>query len=136
MAGSDSTLPDGMYAEWQGRVFPATGTVRPPNSMRLVTDHPEEGFEEVTPGRFRRIVPTSELTALFNLQTYCTWMGIRCAVRVRNKDGTLHVEWTGGNQTRAEELGFEWRERGIFYRTVPESEVTDLHQERREIPLA
>src|SRR5215204_4513200 len=72
MADSQPSLPDGMYAEWRGTVYPARGTVRPPKSVRLIVETAKEGFDEVAPGRFRRTVPMSELTALFDLQTYCT----------------------------------------------------------------
>jgi hypothetical protein len=136
MADSQPSLPDGMYAEWRGTVYPARGTVRPPKSVRLVAKAAEEGFDEVAPGQFRRAVPMSELTALFELQTYCTWMGIRCMVTGSKDDGrTLFIHWVGGNQTRAKELGFESMERGIYSRAVPQTEVSDLHQEHHEIPL-
>jgi hypothetical protein len=137
--GSRPTLPDGTYAEWMGLTHPIGFVVSQPATVDLRWAGPmppPEGFEEAKPGEYWKLVPMSELTALFDLQTYCTWMGIRCVVRSQREDGTVDIAWVGGNQRRAEELGFEWRERGIFHRTVPESEVTDLHQERREIPLA
>ncbi len=41
----------------------------------------------------------------------------------------------GGSQAKAAELGFQMVERGVFVTAVPPLEVTDLHQERRTIPL-
>ncbi len=64
-------------------------------------------------------------------------MAIRCRVTGSKDSGrTLLITWVGGNQTRAKDLGFESMERGVYSKEVPLSEVTDLHQERAEIPLA
>jgi|SRR5215204_1375607 len=137
--GSRPTLPGGTYAEWLGLTHPIGFVTRPPATVDLNWAGPmptPEGFEEGKPGEYWKLVPKSELTALFDLQTYCTWMGIRCRASKPQSDGTMHIEFQGGSQARAEELGFQWRERGVYYRTVPVSEVTDLRQERTEIPLA
>ena len=129
--------PDGMYAEWRGTVYRATDTVRPPRTVKLWQDRPTEGFEKVGgSGKFRRLVPESELTALFELKTFGLWKGERCRVLTTQEDGSLHLAWTKSNQARAAELGFQSIERGVFETVVPRSEVTDLRQERTEIPLA
>jgi hypothetical protein len=128
-----------MYAEWQGRTFSATDTVRPPRSVILWTEDPAStaaGFTEATPGRFRRVVPESELTALFELKTRCRWKGEPCRVIRRNENGSLQLEWERTDEELAKQLGFSSWERGIYVTAVPPSEVTDLRQERSEIPLA
>ena len=136
MVDSQPNLPDGTYAQWRGTVYPARGTVRPPKAVRLMAESAEDGFEEVAPGQFRRTVPMSELTALFELRTHCTWMGLRCLVTgSKDNSATLFIDWMESDQTRAKELGFESRERGVYSKAVPRNEVTDLHQERSEIPL-
>lgn len=136
----DATYPDGTYAEWGGRVYRASGVTRPPHSLRLWTDDPDrlaEGFEEAKPGQFWKLVPKSELTGLFSLRTFCRWKGERCRVIERNQNGSLQLQLEKVNEPLARELGFEpTYERGVFTTVVLPSEVTDLHQERSEIPLA
>ena len=133
-------LPDGMYAEWGGQVYRASAVTRPPQTLRLWTNDPSrarEGFQEAKPGEFWRLVPESELTSVFHLQTFCQWKGERCRVIERNQNGSLQIQLDQLNEPLARELGFEpTYERGVFTTVVQPSDVTDLHQERREIPRA
>lgn len=127
-----------MYAEWRGGVYLASDVVGTPRMVRLWTEDPTRtrgGFEEIIPGRFARLVPESDLTALFDLVTYCMWKDRRCRVTGRSLEGLLQLDWAGGSQAKAAELGFQVVERGVFVTAVPPLEVTDLHQERRTIPL-
>jgi len=139
MTGDMTTLPDGTYAEWRGLTHPIAFVTTPPATVDLRWAGPmppPEGFEEGKPGQYWKLVPKSELTALFELRTFGMWKDERCLILARTQDQRLHLEWTGHNQSRATELGFSWIERGHFETVVPSSEVTDLRQERTEIPLA
>jgi hypothetical protein len=131
-------LPDGTYAEWQGSTYRASFTARPPASVRIRAEKQGEippGFEERKPGEISKVVPKTELTALYQLQTYCRWKGEPCRVTEWQPDGRIQLSWIRGIQSLGGELGFEMPERGVFLVTVPESQVTNLHQEREDIPL-
>jgi hypothetical protein len=130
--------PDGTYAQWRGATCRARFVARPKGTVRLYLEQPAEippGFEARGEGEYAGLVPKSELTALFELQTYCLWKGERCRVTQWHPDGRIQLEWTRSNQPIGLELGFQTFERGIFIVTVGTSEVTDLHQEREDIPL-
>jgi hypothetical protein len=131
--------PDGIYADWQGTTFRAGFVPTPRGAVRIraaASGPIPPGFQERTPGEISRLVPKSELTAMYQLQTYCRWRGEPCRVTESLPDGRIQLSWLRGIQTLGQELGFETHERGVFLTVVSPSEVTDLHQEREDIPLA
>ena len=134
-------LPDGMYAEWRGLVLPAITTVKHQGAVELKWTRPglppgNFSLYERT-GEYWAVIPESELTGLFDLSTFCTWNGQRCAVSDELPPGTLQLTWIGsGDPVEAKALGFfPHMEHGVFVTAVPKESVQNLHQVRRDIPI-
>jgi hypothetical protein len=126
-------LPDGSYVTWQGRTY--RGSVGPrPGTLEVYAREPtDDRFTRTAAGGWRRTVPSDEAVA-FRLTTRCRWRGELFTVQGRTADGRLQLAWTGTDQVRAEELGLTQVDRYAWGTTAPETDVTELHQERRELP--
>jgi hypothetical protein len=118
---------DGYFARWRGEEYEAT-----PSSAgaHLYASRPTEpGFDELVPGRCRRIVPFDELDEFGYLTTVGSWRGE--PVKVLAEHGQwLRVEYTGGSAPVAERAGLEPFDRGVYQSWVPREEVADLREER------
>ena len=125
-------LPDGTYAEWQGRTWRAS--TGPAGTVLVFADRQEDPQFTPTPaGGWRRPVPSSEAT-VFRLTTHGRWRDEDFVVEGRSPDGRLDLAWTGTDSRRATELGLTQVDRASWSTVAPESEVTDLRQERRDLP--
>jgi hypothetical protein len=93
--------------------------------MRLRSEVPAEGFEQVEPGLYVRAVPAGECVAITFVTTVCQWQGEPFQVHGR-RDDELLVEYTGSRATVALRLALERVERGVYRRWVPRDEVSDL----------
>lgn len=122
-------LPDGTYLEFRGRRY--RGSIRPGGqTVELVSSSPEEGFVPRNPGGgWRREVPRADVVRV-TLTTACTWRDQPFQVLARQGDQWV-LRHRGGSRT-ARELGLTEVDRGVFNATVPTSEVSEVHQERRE----
>lgn len=119
-------MRDGYVARWRGRDYDASPDG---DQVRIYHTEPEDGFEEVRPDRFRRIVPTSELEGLWYARTICTWRGQPFIVLARH-DAWLRVEYAGGKAPVARSLGLEEFDYGVYQGWAPRAEVTDLREQR------
>lgn len=119
-------IRDGYLARWRGQEYEAGPGVD--GNIRLYTPEPSEGFEEVRPGRFRRVVSPSEVDSLRYVRTVCTWKGARFII-VGEHETWLRVEYIGGRAPIAEQLGLDRIDHGVWQAWAPRSEVTDLHEE-------
>ncbi|GAA1548136.1 hypothetical protein GCM10009678_33520 [Actinomadura kijaniata] len=119
-------IRDGYLARWLGREFEAAPGAD--GDIRLYASEPTDGFEELRPGRYRRVVPSFEVEDLRYVRTIGTWRGERFVV-VGEHDSWLRVEYSGGRAPVAERLGLEQMERGVWQAWAPRDEVEDLHEE-------
>jgi hypothetical protein len=117
---------DGYVARWQGREYQASPDG---DDVRLYQPEPGEGFEEVRPGRYRRVVPAAEVDDLAYVRTTCTWQGQPFIVLAEH-DGWLRVEYTGGRWPVAQAMGLEAFDFGVYQGWAPANEVTDLREQR------
>jgi len=119
-------MRDGYVARWQGREYDAS-----PDGERVRIYAPDgaDGFEEVRAGRFRRIVPASEVQDLVYVRTTCSWKGAPFTV-LGEHDGWLRVEYTGGRRPIAESLALEEFDFGVYQGWAPVHEVTDTREHR------
>lgn len=119
-------IRDGYVVEWRGRQYEA----RPgaDGTVRIYSGDPVDGFEELRPGRHRRIVPASETEGLAYVRTICTWRGERFIV-VGEYDTWIRVEYVGGRAPVAERLELDRIDHGVWQTWAPRDEVTDMHEE-------
>lgn len=119
-------MRDGYVARWQGREYPASPAG---GETRLYRSEPGDGFVEVRPGRYVRVVPTSEIEELAYVRTTCTWQGQPFIV-LGEHEGWLRVEYTGGRWPVAQAMRLESFDFGVYQGWAPVTEVTDLREQR------
>jgi hypothetical protein len=131
MTTSRSTGPvpqirDGYYADWRGDEYECSPDG--PN-IRLYRSDPAEGFEEVRPGRYVRVLPADQVANFCYVRTICKWKGEPFIV-LGEADGWLRVEYTGGKAPVAQALGLEEFDYGVYQGWAPLTEVEDLTEIR------
>lgn len=125
----------GYQARWQGTDYPASVFPQPDGlSIRLYRSGPADGFDEVQPERYVRVVPAAECSALRFVTTVCTWRGAPFQVH-DEQDDELLLEYTGGEVPVAQRLGLHRIERGVYRAMVPRAEVTELHEDSVELSI-
>lgn len=119
-------MRDGYVARWRGREYEASPDGE---QVRIYQPEPGDGFEEVRPGRYVRVLPASEVDDLSYVRTTCSWRGEPFVV-LGEHDGWLRVEYTGGRAPVAESLGLEEFDFGVYQGWAPVSEVTEVGEYR------
>jgi len=119
-------MRDGYTARWQGEEYDASPS---DDQVRLYRTEPADGFEEVRAGRFRKVVPATEVEDLWYVRTECSWRGEPFIV-LGAHDGWLRVEYTGGRRPIAESMGLEDFDFGVYQGWAPANEVTELREHR------
>jgi hypothetical protein len=119
-------MRDGYVVRWQGREYEASPDG---DNVRIYQPDPGEGFEEVRPGRFVRVMPVSEAEDLAYVRTTCSWRGQPFIVLAEH-DSWLRVEYTGGRAPTAQQLGLEEFDYGVYQGWAPITEVTELREHR------
>ena len=119
-------MRDGYLARWRGTEYEASPDGE---NVRLYRGEPADGFEEVRPGRHRRVVPAGEVQELSYVRTTCSWKGAPFIV-LGQHDGWLRLEYTGGRRPIAESLGLEEFDFGVYQGWAPTHEVTDVREHR------
>ncbi len=99
------------------------------DNVRIYLPEPEDGFTEVRPGRYVRVLAVSEVDEVTYLRTTCLWRGEPFIV-LGEHDGWLRVEYTGGRAPVAHELGLEEFDFGVYQGWAPKAEVTELRETR------
>jgi hypothetical protein len=119
-------MRDGYVCRWRDEEF----EVSPDGEeMRLYTDQPHEGFEELSPDRYRKIVPASEVSDFAYVRTMCSWRGEPFIVLAEH-ESWLRVEYTGGKAPVAAALRLEEFDFGVYQGWAPAAEVSDLREYR------
>jgi hypothetical protein len=119
-------IRDGYVARWQGQEYEASPDGE---NVRIYQPEPEDGFREVRPGRYVRVLPVSTVDDLAYMRTVCTWKGEPFIVLAEH-DGWLRVEYTGGSWPVAEAMQLETFDFGVYQGWAPAAEVTDLREQR------
>ena len=119
-------MRDGYVVTWRGREYDAS-----PDGDRVRIYAPEggEGFEEVRPGRYTRVLEPDEYDGLAYVRTTCTWRNQPFIV-LGEHDAWLRVEYTGGLAPVAAELGLEEFDYGVYQGWAPRAEVGELREFR------
>ena len=117
---------DGFVARWHGQEYEASPDGE---EVRLYRAEAAEGFEEIRPGRHRRIVPADDVEDLSYVRTTCTWRGEPFIVLGEHEDW-LRVEYAGGKAPVAARLGLEEYDFGVYQGWAPAAEVFELREHR------
>jgi hypothetical protein len=119
-------MRDCYTARWRGQEYEASPDGE---QIRLYRSEPAEGFDEVRPGRYRRVVPVAEVQELAYVRTTCSWRGVPFIV-LGQHEGWLRVEYTGGRRPVAEAMSLEEFDFGVYQGWAPANEVTDIREHR------
>jgi hypothetical protein len=119
-------MRDGYVARWRGQEYEASPDG---DDVRIYQRGPGEGFTEVRPDRFVRVLPASEVEEFSYVRTACTWKGEPFIVLAEH-GGWLRVEYTGGRWPVVAALGLETFDFGVYQGWAPANEVTDLREVR------
>ncbi len=119
-------MRDGYVGTWQGDEYEVSPDGQ---EMRLYATEQREGFEEIRPGRCRRIVPAGEVTDMAYVRTSCTWQGEPFIV-LGEHESWLRVEYTGGKASVAAGLRLEEFDFGVYQGWAPSAEVRDVREFR------
>lgn len=119
-------MRDGFVARYGGRDYEASPDG---DQVRIYLHEPAEGFEEVRPGRFVRVLPASEVDEVAYVRTTCLWRGEPFIVLAEH-DSWLRVEYTGGRAPVARQLKLEEFDYGVYQGWAPKKEVTELREIR------
>jgi hypothetical protein len=119
-------MRDGYVVTWQGREYDA---VPDGDNVRIYLTEPADGFDEIKPGRYRRVLEPDEFDDLVYVRTTCTWRGAPFIV-LGEADTWLRVEYTGGRAPIARQLGLEEFDFGVYQGWAPVHEVSDVYEQR------
>lgn len=119
-------MRDGYHATWHGREYEASPDG---DQIRLYATHADEGFTQVRPGRYVKVVPGSETTDFSYVRTVCSWRGEPFLVLGEHEEW-LRVEYTGGKAPVAKKHNLEEFDFGVYQGWAPQAEVTDLREYR------
>jgi hypothetical protein len=118
-------MRDGFIARWRGEEYEASPDG---DNVRMYRPDAAEDFEEIRPGRYRRVVPADEVV-LDYVRTGCVWRGEPFIVLAEH-EGWLRLEYTGGLAPVARQLGLEEFEFGVYQGWAPATEVTEVREHR------
>jgi hypothetical protein len=119
-------MRDGYYAQWRGHEYEASPDGE---GLRLYSATPDDGFRQVAPDRYVRVVSESEVVDLHYVRTTCLWHGEPFIV-LATHDDWLRVEYTGGRAPVAAALGLEEFDFGVYQGWAPATEVSELREQR------
>jgi hypothetical protein len=88
------------------------------------------GFERTGTGRWRRVVPATEVTELFEMSVMARWNGLEMRVvdSFRSAEGKpiAHVSYTGHDADLAEGLGLQKVDAAVYEASVPMASLVDV----------
>jgi len=94
----------------------------------------EQGFTAVGPNRYYLRVPAHNVDAFYDISTVCRWRGEPFQA-LFEEDGRWMLWFLGRDSRVARDLGLTEYDRGAWNILVDPSEVTDVVEERRDLPL-
>lgn len=114
---------------WDGRDYVAAADPWPDKLlMRLYQANPAEGFEQIGPEGYVRVVAASECDAVAHAKTICEWRDAPFQVCAEIGDKVL-LEYIGGLLPVAQELQLRRVDRGVYRDLVPRAEVKELAEQ-------
>lgn len=119
-------MRDGYRVRWQGQEYEASPDG---DLLRLYSDEPQPGFDEIRDGRYRRLVTRQEADWFGYVRTVGIWSGQPVLVLAELPHQVL-VEYTGGRAPAALLLGLPRIDLGVYQGWVDRAQVADIHQER------
>ncbi|MEV8504338.1 hypothetical protein AB0368_05825 [Actinoplanes sp. NPDC051475] len=119
-------MRDGYVVTWHGREYDAAPDGE---NVRIYAPESADGFEEVQPGRYVRVLRSGEFSDLVYVRTTCSWRGEPFIV-LAEADSWLRVEYTGGRGPVARSLGLEEFDFGVYQGWAPAHEVSELYEHR------
>ncbi|MBW6437712.1 hypothetical protein KZ829_28650 [Actinoplanes hulinensis] len=119
-------MRDGYVVSWQGQEFDAAPDG---DRVRIYSTTALDGFEEIRPGRFVRVLDPDEYDEMSYVRTLCTWRGEPFIV-LAEADNWLRLEYTGGRAPVARQLGLEEFDYGVYQGWAPAGEVRDRYEHR------
>ena len=119
-------IRDGYYADWRGDEYECSPDGA---DVRLYRADPADGFIEIRPGRYVRVLQADQVANLCYIRTTCKWKGQPFIV-LGESDGWLRVEYTGGRAPVAAALGLEEFDFGVYQGWAPLVEIEDLTEHR------
>ncbi|GAA2694691.1 hypothetical protein Apa02nite_037990 [Actinoplanes palleronii] len=119
-------MRDGYVVTWQGQEYDA---VPDRDQVRIYATAPAEGFSEVKPGRYVRVLNADEYDEIAYVRTVCTWRGEPFIV-LAEADTWLRLEYTGGRAPVARQLGLEEFDYGVYQGWAPAGEIRDRSEHR------
>ena len=119
-------MRDGYVVTWRGREYEASPDA---DRVRIYAPEPGDGFDEVRPGRYVRVLEPGEYDGLAYVRTTCSWRGHPFLV-LAETDAWLRVEYTGGRAPIARTLGLEEFDFGVYQGWAQANEVTEVGEYR------
>ena len=119
-------MRDGYVVTWRDREYDASPDG---DKARIYSPEPGEGFDEVRPGRYVRVLSAGEFTDLVYVRTTCSWRGEPFIV-LAEADGWTRLEYAGGRAPVARSLGLEEFDFGVYQGWAPANEITDRYEYR------
>lgn len=119
-------IRDGYVVTWRGREFEAAPDG---DDVRIYAAQEGDGFEEIKPGRWVRVLTPEEYDELVYVRTTCTWRGAPFLV-LAEADNWFRVEYTGGRAPVARQLGLEEFDFGVYQAWAPVHEISEMHEQR------
>jgi hypothetical protein len=119
-------MRDGYVVTWRGREYDATPDG---DRARIYAQEPQDGFEEVRPGRYVRVLPAGEFGDLVYVRTTCSWRGEPFIV-LAEAESWMRLEYAGGRAPVARALGLEEFDFGVYQGWAPTNEINDLYEYR------
>jgi hypothetical protein len=119
-------MRDGYVVTWRGREYDAAPDGA---DMRLYSSEPADGFHQVRPGRYVRVLQADQVANFCYIRTTCTWHGEPFIV-LGEADGWLRLEYTGGKAPVARTLNLEEFDFGVYQGWAPAHEVNDRYEHR------
>jgi hypothetical protein len=117
---------DGYVVTWRGREYDAAPEG---DKARIYSPEPGEGFEEVRPGRYVRVLEPGDFDELVYVRTTCSWRGEPFIV-LAEAESWLRLEYTGGRAPVALSLGLEEFDFGVYQGWAPAGEVGEVYEHR------
>jgi hypothetical protein len=121
------TPANGYRARWRGAEYEASPDGEA--AVRLYADTATPGFDEVRPGRHRRVVPRAEVDWFGYVRTVAAWRDL--PVLVLAEQGTdVWVEYLGGLAPVAVAAGLTRIEPGVYQGLVRRDELRQMQHVR------
>jgi hypothetical protein len=120
-------IVNGYRARWLGSEYQASPDGEA--AIRLYADTPVPGFEEIRPGRYRRLVPRDDVDWFGYVRTVAAWRDLPVLV-LAERGSDLWVEYLGGIAPEALAAGLTRTEPGVYQGWVGRADVREMQQVR------